>query len=208
MKLYHDPFSPNCRKVLMTAMHLGIPLETQAIGLRTGEHRAPEYLKLNPNGLVPTLVDGDFVLWESNAIMQYLASKTPGNTLWPSDERARADIARWQYWDVAHWVPAHRTHTWENMIKPLFGLGQPDAAELKKGEEKFHRFTGVLNGHLANRDFLVGKTLTLADLSVAPYLMYAQPSRFPLEGYANVRRWFGQIEALSIWRETTPPPLA
>lgn len=94
MKLYSHPLSPNGRKVLIVAAHLGVKLEIENIDVAARKHQLPEYLKLNPNALFPTLQDGDFVLWESNAITQYIASKKPGNTLYPRDERMRADIAR------------------------------------------------------------------------------------------------------------------
>lgn len=75
MKLYYFPRSPNTRKVWATAIALGIDLELELVDLLAGQQRNPAYLKLNPNGLTPTLQDGDFVLWESNAMMQYVASK-------------------------------------------------------------------------------------------------------------------------------------
>ena len=95
MKLYTNLFSPNARKVHAVAHALGIDLETHTVDLRAGEQRTPEYLALNPNGKVPTLVDGDTVLWESNAIMCYLAGK--GDTdLWPKSAK-RYDILRWMF---------------------------------------------------------------------------------------------------------------
>lgn len=111
-----------------------------------GAQRKPDYLRINPNGLTPTLVDGDFVLWESNAIMQYLAAQKPGNDLWPEDDEKRADITRWQCWDLAHWAPACATQLYEKIVKEVLGLGEPDMKEVKKGEEKFHCFAAVLDG--------------------------------------------------------------
>ena len=78
-----------------------MPLDLVSVDLLKGAQRAPDYLALNPSGRTPTLVDGDFTLAESTAIMQYIAAKTP-NTLWPSDARARADISRWQCFGLAH----------------------------------------------------------------------------------------------------------
>jgi len=101
MKLYCFPPSPNTWKVRAVAAHLGLPLELHIVDLTKGLQRTPEYLALNPGGRTPTLVDGDFVLWESTAIMQYFASHKP-NTLWPDDARVRADIAHWQAWHLAH----------------------------------------------------------------------------------------------------------
>ena len=81
MKLFYNPMSPNVRRVRLTAAVLGIELEEKKLDFAKGEHKNPEYLALNPNGAVPTLVDGDFVLTESRAIMQYLASQKPESGL-------------------------------------------------------------------------------------------------------------------------------
>src|SRR6185437_2351446 len=108
MKLYLHPASPNCMVVLAVATQLEIALDTETIDLFAGQQRSPDYLAINPNGAVPALRDGDFLLSESNAIIQYLADGKPGNPLWPQDRQRRADIARWQFWSLAHWLPALR----------------------------------------------------------------------------------------------------
>jgi glutathione S-transferase len=105
MKLYHFPPSPNSRRVQLTAAHLGLLLDGQVVDITKGENRAPEYLALNPNGLTPTLVDGDLVLWESRAIVQYLASKKPEAGLLGRNELERVDVVRWQCWDAGHFMP-------------------------------------------------------------------------------------------------------
>lgn len=97
MKLYGFPPSPNTRKVQAVAAHIDVPLEFEFVDITKGKQRAPEFLAINPNGRTPVLVDGQFKLWESNAIMQYLAG-TKKNSLWPDDPRTRADISRWQFW--------------------------------------------------------------------------------------------------------------
>src|SRR5271169_1030692 len=102
MKLYGFPASPNTWKVRALASYLKVPLEFEFVDLTKGGSHTPAYLAINPTGRTPTLVDGDFKLWESNAIMQYLAGKT-ANSLWPNDTQKRADIARWQSWQIAHW---------------------------------------------------------------------------------------------------------
>ena len=205
MKLYFHPASPFARRALIAAHLLGIALETEMVDLFTGQGQSPEFLKLNPQGKVPTLVDGDFLLWESNAIIQYLAALQPETPLYPNDARSRADIARWQFWETAHFTPACMVYVYENVLKPMLGRGEPDAEELRKAEEKFHRFAKVLDDHLAGRDWLVGGGMTLADISVAAGLMYAVPGKYPLQGYGNIARWFGQIEALPAWVATAPP---
>ena len=103
MKLYFHPKSPNATAVLAVAYEFGIALDLQEVNLPGGEQRQSAFLKINPNGKVPALEDGDFVLWESGAIMQYLAAQKPGNSLWPADNRVRADITRWQLWRMGEW---------------------------------------------------------------------------------------------------------
>jgi glutathione S-transferase len=204
MKLYTHPLSPACRKVLVTAAILDLPLDLEVVNAQASEHRSPAYLKLNPNALFPTLQDGDFILWESNAILQYLAAMRPRNTLWPEDARLRADIARWQSWELAHWGPACRPYIWENYFKRLTGAGATDAGELQRAGPQFRRFAGLLDDHLAGRDWLVGDGLTLADISVASPLMYRHQADLPLGGLGNIDRWFAAIEALPAWRVTAP----
>ncbi|HEX9444802.1 MAG TPA: glutathione S-transferase family protein [Candidatus Binatia bacterium] len=204
MKLHYHPNSPNCTDVLATANHLDIPLELELVDLMKGAQKEPAFLKINPNGRVPALVDGDFHLWESNAIMQYLAAKKPGNPLWPQDDKIRADIARWQFWQASQWNKAAGMLVWENMIKRFLNLGAPDPAKLKEGGELFHASAAVLDGHLSGREFLVGSQLTLADFSVAAPLIYSQPGRLPLDKYGNVRAWYGRVAALDAWKKALP----
>ena len=204
MKLYYHSASPFARKVLIAAALLGVELETQAVDLFAGEGQSPEFLQLNPLGKVPTLVDGDFVLWESNAIVQYLAAQAGDSALAPNDARGRADILRWQFWETSNWAPTCAVYVYENVLKPLLGRGEPDAQELAKADEKFHRFAKVLDGHLAAHAWLVGGALTLADVSVATMLMYAERGKYPLENYPHIAAWFGKIRQLPAWAATEP----
>jgi glutathione S-transferase len=203
MKLYTSPMSSNARKARMAALLLHIDLELEPVDLATGAHRRPDYLKLNPNGMVPVLVDGDFVLWESNAIMTYLADSKPGNALYPSERRARADVDRWLYWSSSHWTPAIGILSFENMIKKMLGLGDADPAQVQKGEQMFARFARIFDAHLASRAYATGETLTLADVAIAAPLMYAVPAKLSLDGYENIKRWFDRVQALEAWKQTS-----
>jgi len=205
MKLYTHPMSSNARKVVIAAQLLDIAVDLELVDLTKGAQRRPEYLAINPNGKVPVLDDAGFVLWESDAILQYLAARRPGNALFPEEARARADVARWQFWSLAHWLPAVQILVFERMFKPMLQMGEPDPVEIGKGEERFHRFAGVLDGCLRGREYLVGNALTFADISVAVHLMYAQGAQLPLENYPQIRRWFLQIQALPAWKKTAPP---
>ncbi len=204
MKIYHFPPSPNSRKVLAVVYHLGLPASLERVDLRKGEQMREEFLRLNPNHMIPVLEDGGFVLWESNAIMQYLTSKRPGNTLWPSDPKVQADISRWQCWQLGHWGAACGVFIFERLAKRLFNLGPPDPAEIAKAEERFHRFAGVLNQHLAGRTWLVGNSVTLADFSVGSLLDLANTAGYPLEPYGEIKRWYGGIQCLDAWKQSAP----
>ena len=204
MKLYGFPPSPNTWKVRAVAAHIGLPLELEFVDLSKGQQRTPEYLALNPTGRTPVLVDGDFTLWESNAIMQYLAARTP-NQLWPADARDRADIMRWQSFQLAHWSKEGcEPLIFERLVKKILNLGAADAAVVAKGTEAFNREARVLDAHLAKRSYLVGADVTLADFSVAAPLFYAKEAELPVGPYARVQEWFGRVSALPCWRETAP----
>jgi glutathione S-transferase len=206
MKLYGFPPSPNTWKVRAVAAHLGIPLELVLVDLT--KPRTPDYLALNPTGRAPTLVDGDFILSESNAIMEYLADR-PASTLWPNDARARADIMRWQCWQLAHWgADACQPLTFQKFVKKVVNLGPPDEAVVAKATEAFHREARLLDGHLAKHSYLVGDALTIADFSVAAALTYAKEAEMPVAPYGRVVEWHARITALPAWRSAAPqmPP--
>jgi len=206
MKLYGFPPSPNTWKVRAVAAHLELPLELELVDLTKGQSRTPEYLALNPTGRTPVLVDGDLTLWESCAIMQYLADREP-NPLWPKDAKIRADIMRWQSWQLAHWnAEGCQPLIFERLVKKILNLGAPDAAVVAKATEAFNREARVLDAHLAKQPYLVGTGLTLADFSVAAPLFYAKEAELPLPSHPQLRDWFARISALPAWRDTAPRP--
>jgi len=200
MKLYHHPLSPNVRRVRLTAAVLGLQLDEQIVDFSKGEHKTPAFLAINPNGALPALVDGDFALSESRAIMQYLASKKPEAKLLGTGEQERADITRWQFWDASHWSPALAAIAFERMLKGMMGLGAPDPAKIDENLRSFRRFGAVLEGRLEGRDYVVGKALTLADLTLASSLMYAKQAEVPVAEFPRIEAWFGRIAALDGWK--------
>ena len=151
LNLYVFPPSPRAFKVIALAAHLGIDYEKRIVDLTKGEQRRPEFTALNPNQRMPVMEEDGFVLWESNAILQYLADKKPASGLLPTDTRGRADVTRWQCWDLANWDPACAIMIFERLVKKLLHIGDPDLAEIAKGEERFHRAAAVLDAHLKGR---------------------------------------------------------
>lgn len=204
MKLYMNSISPNVRRVRLVAAVLGIDLEEKAIDFAKGEHKHAEYLALNANGAVPTLVDGDFVLTESRAIMQYLASTKPDSGLLPADEKARAEVTRWQFWDSSHFSPQLGMVFFEKVVRPMIGAGDPDARRIDEALANFRRFGAVLDQHLAGRTHVVGASLTIADLTLASSMMYAKRTEVSLSELPNVEAWFSRISELDAWQKTAP----
>jgi glutathione S-transferase len=201
MKLYYwDTLNP--RKACAVARYLNAPVDFVPVDLGKGEHKRPEYLALNPNGRVPTLEDDGKTLWESNAIMCYLADKA-GSDLWPRDER-QIEVVRWLSWDAIGFGPHAGTFYFENIIKPRYSLGDPDAAALDRAGEQFKRSARVLDDHLRGRKFLVAERLSLADFAVANVLYYADQARLPLEEFREIRRWHDRLNEIPAWRDPFP----
>jgi len=202
LRIHYFPPSPRAFKVLALAHHLDLAFEPRVIDLFKGEQKQPEFAALNPNMLMPVIEEDGFVLWEANAILQYLASKDPTRTLLPELPRARADVSRWQFWDLAHWEPPLATMIFEHVVKKLAGLGEPDLGRAEEAQTRFHRFAKVLEGQLRGRRFVTGERLTVADFSLGPTLNLAEPARIPLTDYPEIRRWHGELMALPAWQKT------
>ncbi|UUZ78075.1 glutathione S-transferase family protein [Polaromonas sp. P1(28)-13] len=201
MKLYFsDTLNP--RKACAVAKYLNLPVEFVGIDLGKGEHLTPEFRAMNPNAKVPVLVDAGKTLWESNAIMCYLAGKA-GSDLWPRDER-QIEVMRWLMWDTTEFAPQAGTLYFEHIIKPRFGMGEPDPAEIQKATQGFLRYAAVLEAHLHGRRYLVGEALSVADFAVAITLPYAKEARLPLDDFPEIRRWHAGLNALEAWREPFP----
>ncbi len=203
IELYVFPPSPRAFKVMVVANHLGIETTLRFVDLVKGDQRAPQYAALNPNMRMPTLKDGDYVLWESGAIAQYLAGKKPESGLLPQDERGRLDVTRWQFWDVCHWDPTCAVFIFEHVVKPIvLKSGEPDQAAIAKGVENFHRAAKVLDDQLRGKKFVTGETLTLADFAIGASINLGDMAHYPIGQYGEIRRWYANLRALPAWQKT------
>lgn len=189
MRLYDFPFSPNCRKVRAIAYELGIPLEVTNVDLVKGEQRLPPHLARNPNGRVPVLEDGDLVLWESTAIMRYLATGTP---LVPTDRRIAAEVDRWLAWQLAHLAPAMSKVGYERIVKRVTKRGEPDEAVIAAATADFEAFTAVLDHWLADHEYVAGP-LTIADFALASHYSIAGSSGLSIARYPAVESWLARV---------------
>ena len=203
MKIYADPITVNCKKVLAGLDLIGAPYELVYVDFFKGQHKEEPYISLNPNASVPAMVDGDLVLWESNAILQYASDKVGNQAVYPKDLQARADINRWLLWESSSWFPACYVYIVENCVKPLLG-GSPDAAVLKAQDDQFHKLAGILNQRLAQQEWIAGDQVTIADIALAAPMHLHGWARLPLDQHQHVRRWItNSIEALPCWKKTT-----
>lgn len=207
MKLHTVPGSPNGRKVEAVIYHLGLDVEVQHHDLFNGELRQASYVAINPNSKVPALVDGSFTLWESTAIMQYLADKAGDEKLFSRDPRTRADITRWQVWEVAHFNKAFGTLAFEVFAKAKYHFGQRDEYLVRQAQEHLARFAPVLDAHLAGREYLVGKNITLADYSMIPFESYRTLLPFDWAPFKNINAYFDRVRTAPAWVRATATSL-
>ncbi|GLS20520.1 glutathione S-transferase [Labrys miyagiensis] len=205
MKLYYcETLSP--RKACAVARHLGSPVEFVRVDLPHGEHRQAPFLAINPNGRVPVLQDGDWSLWEANAIMCHL-SDLAGADLWPHDRR-QIEVMRWLSWDSQHFTRHTGTLWFEHVVKPHIGMGEPDEATVAAALAETRRSARLLDDHLDGRSHVVGDSLSIADFALASALPDARAARIPLDDYPNIRRWHDRLNEFEAWRQPFParPP--
>jgi len=201
IKLHVFPLSPRGFKVLFAAEQLGIDYEMVFVDFAKQAQRAPGFASLNPNQRMPVLEDGDFVLWESNAIVQYLASLKPESGMLPADLKARMTAIKWQFWESAHWDPAVAPFMFENVVKEVFGIGAPDPAELKRGADLVARLGPVLDGQLQKTRYVAGDTLTVADIALGATLVAAEQAKMPIRDYRGIQRWIAELRATPGWQK-------
>ena len=198
VKVYGRTNSSNVLKVLWCLGELKVPFERIDLGGPFGSSKSAEYLALNPNGLVPTIVDGDFVLWESHAIVRYLAAKHGAGTLMPEGLEERANADRWMEWHESILAPA---------LSPLFyGLVRTkpedrNMAAISAARDQTAAALAILDAQLDKTQYVAGPRFTLGDIPVGilAYRWYMVDIR--REPYANLRRWYERLCARPAFRE-------
>lgn len=199
MRIYENPLSPNCRKVRAVVYELGLEPEYVCLDLFKGEQHRPEIKTLNPNGKVPILVDDDFVLWESNAIINYLAN---GSKLLPTAPRERADVQRWSDWQLAHLGPAVRKVAFERFVKPLTGQGPADAAVVEQGTAEFRAASSVFDAAIGEREYVAGP-LSVADFSLGSMFSMATAVGLDVQPFPRVNAWLQRMTARDSMRRAS-----
>jgi glutathione S-transferase len=204
MKIYADPITVNCRKVLAGLKLIGADYELVHVDYFKGQQKEAPYLAINPNASIPAMVEGDFVLWESNAILQYAADKHGNATAYPTDLITRADINRWLLWESSSWFPSCYVYLVENCVKPILGA-EPDPAVLDAQADNFHKLAGILDKRLAQHQWISGTpSPTIADVALAAPMHLHDWQQLPLAAHPHLSRWLKDgVEQLTCWSETT-----
>lgn len=186
--LYMLEASAPCRAVLMTAKHLGIDVNKKTVNLMQQEQLKPEFLKMNPQHTIPTLDDNGFYVWESRAIITYLANKyAPDNDIYPKDPQKRANVDRLLYFDLG---VLYKT-LGDFAYGPLFRGEEKDPEK----EKAFANSLKFLDGFLEKSPYVAGDHLTLADLSILATITFAEVTDFDLTSYPHLQSWLSKLKS-------------
>jgi glutathione S-transferase len=190
LRIWGNADSVNVQKVLWCCEELGLDYERIDAGRHFGVVDTPAFRALNPNGLVPTLEDDGFVVWESGAILRYLAARHGAGTLWPLDPRARADADRWVDWS--------NSSLWPSLL-PLFRAfyrtppEQRDDAQVERDRQEALTMLQVLDAQLAHHPWAGGECFTMADIALGcpAWRWFAMPIERPV--LPGLQRWFDKL---------------
>jgi glutathione S-transferase len=201
MKLHYSPSSSNSQRVLAVAADLEIPVQLEQVDLAAGHQRTPAFLALNPNGKVPVLEHDDLVLWESTAIINYLAETAENQRLWPQTPRERAELFKWQAWTLNHFVRVSDVFLFENVIKGFFGLGAPDPTVLSSAHDEMCDLYKLLDSVLETRPFMQGEVPSLADHHLYPAFNIREHLNLPsLVSTPHLAAWTTSMSKTLGWK--------
>jgi glutathione S-transferase len=199
--------SVNVQKVLWCLRELDLGFQRIDAGMAFGRNRDADYLAMNPNGRVPTLVDGDFVLWESNSIMRYLAlAYRDGSSLYPKNPKRRASVDRWLDWTLSTLQPVDRPVFWALVRTPI---EQRDMAAIQKDADAEAIEWRIVDAHLANRRFIEGVDFTIADIALGAYARrWLGVEGITKPTFPHLERWFAQFADRAGFAEFIAPPMS
>ena len=205
LKIWGRLSSINVQKVVWCVDELGIAYNRQDAGGTFGVVNTPEYLAMNPNGLVPVIDDGGFILYESNAVVRYLAGKHGEGTIWPKEPQPRADVDRWMEWQSTGLTPGMFHAFWQLVRTPP---EKRNAALVEESRVKCEKHMAVLDRHLAGKDFVAGNRFSPADIVIG--CAAHRWLGLPLERSAipNVERWYGALRQRPAAKQVLSQPVS
>ncbi|CAL4124569.1 unnamed protein product [Meganyctiphanes norvegica] len=199
MDFYYMPLSAPCRANMLTAKAVGKELNLKYLNLMAGEQMKPEFVAINPQHVVPTLVDGDFVLWESRAICSYLASQYgKDDSLYPNDPKKRAIVDRFLYFDMGTLY-----HRFGEYVYPVVFRGQekPEPEKLEKAMEAL----GWMDSWLEGKSYITGDNVTVADHSLVATVSTIVAAGIDISKFSNIVAWFELCKKLPGYDEVNAP---
>ncbi len=203
LKIWGRENSSNVQKVLWCCEELDLPYDRVDAGMAFGVTTEPDYLAMNPNGLIPTIEDDGLVLWESNAILRYLASKH--QALYPSELRARADVDRWLDWQISRLGPA--------VLPAFFQLirNAPEKRDVQAVEQSAQataQLMTILDRQLADRPFVCGDALTIADIPNGVMAHRWKSLDIERPALAHVDAWYERLSERPAYQQYVLRPLS
>jgi len=204
LKIWGRNNSVNVQKVLWCCEEMQLQYQRLDAGGSFGVINTPQYRALNPNGLVPTIEDGPFVLWESNTIVRYLAAKHSAGKLWPEDLKVRAEGDKWMDWQISMFWPSFRPLFWNLVRTPV---DQRDEKAIEESRLKTGEILEYLDTHLKNRMYIAGEDLTMGDIPMgcAIWRWMALPIERPV--LANLQRWFDTLRERRAYKSVVMLPV-
>lgn len=192
LKIWGRMSSINVKKVVWIAQELALDIQRTEAGGLFGVVKTPEYMALNPNSLVPVIEDEDYVLWESNVIVRYLAAKYSMGQMYPTDLHERFDAERWMDWQQTTLNPASRPGFWQLVRTPP---EQRSEAAIAESNTAVEALMAVLDAHLAQRSFMVAERFTIADIPIACEIhrWFGLPQE--RQSRPHIERWYNGIRA-------------
>lgn len=202
MELHYGRISGNSSRAVFGLLEAGVPWEARILDVKGGENRSAEYLALNPMGKIPTLTDGGFRLWESNAINWYVSETHPEARLLPSSAQGRAAVQRWLCFQMSHVTPACVPvfMATNERIRTYWGVPS-DEKRAEAGRKELARFLPVLDSALSEREYLEG-VFSLADIAYVPHFVVLAEGGFDFSPYPHLLAWFERVCARPAWKET------
>jgi glutathione S-transferase len=206
LKIWGRANSVNVQKVLWCLRELDLTYERVDAGMAFGRNTEPDYLAMNPNGRVPTLVDGDYVLWESNSVMRYLVlAYGKGSPIYPQAPKQRAGVDRWLDWTLSTMQPVDRPVFWALVRTPV---EKRDMVAIQRDVDAEAVQWRIVDNQLSTRRFIEGDDFTLADIALGAYAR----RWLGVEGvhkpkFAHLDRWFAQFAARPGFQQFIAPPM-
>ncbi|MCC8952623.1 glutathione S-transferase family protein [Bradyrhizobium sp. Pear77] len=207
LTIWGRPNSVNVQKVLWCLAELDLPYQRIDAGMQFGKNDQPDYLAMNPNGRVPTLVDGDYVLWESNSVMRYLCmAYGQSSPVYPRAPKARAAVDRWLDWTLSTLQPVERPLFW-GLVRTA--PDKRDMVQIQKDADAAGVVWRVVEAQLASRRYIEGDQFTIADIALGAFAR----RWFGVEGVTkpklpHLERWFGEIAQRPAFVRIVAPPMS